>query len=99
MLLLKLSNSLADVCKHEFLYIYFQDPNDYPLIRDGFTEALHHEVATIFNHIPHEDLAIQWDCAIEDTLIEQALAKAGKANFKVEVDFLLQLQLMVQILV
>ena len=64
--------------------LYFQDPNDYPLIRDGFTEALHHEVATIFNHIPHEDLAIQWDCAIEDTLIEQALAKAGKANDNVK---------------
>ena len=57
--------------------LYFQDPDDYPKIRDGFTEAMHHEVRTIFDHIPHDDLAIQWDCAIEDTLIERALENAG----------------------
>lgn len=56
---------------------FFQNIEDYPAIRDGFTEALHHEVTTIFTHIPHDDLVIQWDCAIEDTIIEQALEKAG----------------------
>ncbi|NQV57609.1 MAG: hypothetical protein HQ503_17235 [Rhodospirillales bacterium] len=57
--------------------LFFPDADDYPNIRDGFTEALHHEVATIFDHIPQDDLAIQWDCAIEDTLIERALAEGG----------------------
>jgi hypothetical protein len=57
--------------------LFFQDPDDYPRIRDGFTEALHHEVTTIFENIPHGDLAIQWDCAIEDTLIERALEEEG----------------------
>jgi len=57
--------------------LFFPDAEDYPLIRDGFTEALHHEVTKIFENIPHEDLAIQWDCAIEDTIIEKALTEAG----------------------
>ena len=56
---------------------YFHNADDYPAIRDGFTEAMHHEVATICEHIPAQDLAIQWDCAIEDTLIEGALNDAG----------------------
>ena len=59
------------------VYRWLADKNDYPAIREGFSEALHHEVRTIFNNIPHEDLAIQWDCAIEDTVIEEALEKAG----------------------
>jgi len=57
--------------------LFFPDDEDYTLIRDGFTEALHHEVSKIFENIPHNDLAIQWDCAIEDTIIEKALSKAG----------------------
>jgi hypothetical protein len=63
---------------------YFTDPEDYPRIRDGFTEAMRHEVTTIFEHIPHEDLAIQWDCAIEDNLIERALTEEGGLTPKVE---------------
>lgn len=57
--------------------LFFPGAEDYPLIRDGFTESLHHEVTKIFDNIPHEDLAIQWDCAIEDTVIEKALTDAG----------------------
>ena len=57
--------------------LFFADADDYPRIRDGFTEALTHEVTTIFENIPYQDLAIQWDCAIEDTIIEKALIEAG----------------------
>ena len=59
------------------VFRWLADKDGYPALRDGFTEAMHHEVKTIFTHIPHRDLAIQWDCAIEDTIIEQALKKAG----------------------
>ena len=64
--------------------LFFPDAEDYPLIRDGFTESLHHEVTKIFENIPHEDLAIQWDCAIEDTVIEKALTEAGGATPEVQ---------------
>ncbi len=59
------------------VFRWLADKDGYPALRDGFTESMHHEVETIFTHIPHRDLAIQWDCAIEDTIIEQALEKAG----------------------
>jgi hypothetical protein len=41
-------------------------------------------VTKIFENIPHEDLAIQWDCAIEDTVIEKALTEAGGATPEVQ---------------
>tara|TARA_A100001011_G_scaffold252586_1_gene260779 strand:+ start:16665 stop:17789 length:1125 start_codon:yes stop_codon:yes gene_type:complete len=66
------------------VYRWLADKNDYPAIRDGFTEALYYEVKTIFNNIPHNDLAIQWDCAIEDTVIEEALEKAGGLTSEVQ---------------
>jgi len=43
----------------------FPNPADVAKVRPGFTEALAAEVGTIVKHIPHEDLAIQWDCATE----------------------------------
>lgn len=58
-------------------YRFLADKSDYPALRDGLTEAMHHEVETIFTHIPHEDLAIQWDCAIEEDIIESTLDNAG----------------------
>jgi hypothetical protein len=57
--------------------LFFPDPDDHPRVGGGYTEALNHEVTNIFENIPHEDLAIQWDCAIEDTVIEKALGEAG----------------------
>ena len=59
------------------VFRWLADKDGYPALRDGFTEAMHHEVETIFTQIPHQDLAIQWDCAIEDTIIEQALEQAN----------------------
>jgi hypothetical protein len=43
----------------------FPNPADIAKVRPGFTEALAAEVATIAEHIPHDDLAIQWDCSTE----------------------------------
>jgi len=57
--------------------LYFKRPEDHPKIEPSLTAALRAEVATICQHIPASELAIQWDCAIEDTVIEGALAKAG----------------------
>jgi len=54
--------------------LYFPDPADLPRIRSGFEAALAAEVAAIVEKIPHEDLAIQWDCAWE----LQAVCGAGK---------------------
>ena len=55
--------------------LYFPDPADLPRVRPGFEAALAAEVAVIVAKIPHEDLAIQWDCAWE----LQAVCGAGKA--------------------
>jgi len=43
----------------------FPNPSDIAKVRPGFIEALAAEVATIVDHIPHDDLAIQWDCSTE----------------------------------
>jgi hypothetical protein len=43
----------------------FPDSGDIAKIRPGFAEALAAEVETIVRHIPHDELAIQWDCATE----------------------------------
>lgn len=43
----------------------FPNPSDIAKVRPGFTEALAAEVDMIAGHIPHDDLAIQWDCSTE----------------------------------
>jgi len=43
----------------------FPDQADIAKVRPGFTEALAAEADNIVKHIPHDDLAIQWDCATE----------------------------------
>jgi hypothetical protein len=43
----------------------FPDPNDIEKVRPGYEAATRAEVATIVEHIPAHDLAIQWDCATE----------------------------------
>jgi hypothetical protein len=43
----------------------FPNPADIEKVRPGFTDALAAEVENIVKHIPHDDLAIQWDCATE----------------------------------
>jgi hypothetical protein len=43
----------------------FPDPNDIEKVRPGYEAATRAEVATIVEHIPAQELAIQWDCATE----------------------------------
>lgn len=63
---------------------YFFPDEDVPKIVPGFTEALRAEVAKIVEIIPNEDLAIQWDLAIENRLVDAALAERGADGAKKE---------------
>ena len=54
----------------------FPDRQDWPLIVPGLEAAMQAELASILAHIPAADLAIQWDCAVEVALTEQAFGWA-----------------------
>jgi hypothetical protein len=56
---------------------YFFPDDDVEKVVPGFTEALRAEVAKIVEMIPNDDLAIQWDLAIENRLVDAALTEAG----------------------
>lgn len=43
----------------------FPVPGDIDKVREGFTEAMRAEIATLLAKIPHADLAIQFDCSTE----------------------------------
>lgn len=57
---------------------FFPDPADHPRIIPGFTAALRAEVAKMVEKIPPDDLAIQWDLAVENRYIEAVLARDGE---------------------
>lgn len=57
--------------------LYFRQPEDYPKIEPAIADLLREELRMICAHLPHDDIAIQWDCAIEDTVIEAELAADG----------------------
>jgi len=48
----------------------FRDPDDFARMAPGVEEALNAEVAMMLAHIPAQDLAIQWDCAVEIGILE-----------------------------
>ena len=56
---------------------FFPDPEDHARIVPGFTAALRAEVAKMVETIPQDDLAIQWDLAIEHRYIDAKLAQEG----------------------
>ena len=56
---------------------YFFPDEDVEKVVPGFTEALRAEVAKIVEMIPNDDLAIQWDLAIENRLVDVALTEAA----------------------
>jgi hypothetical protein len=56
---------------------FFPDAADHARIVPGFTAALAAEVAKMAEKIPPEDLAIQWDLAIENRYVEGKLAAEG----------------------
>jgi hypothetical protein len=43
----------------------FENMSDCEKVREGYALALEAELKKILEHIPHRDLAIQWDCATE----------------------------------
>lgn len=57
--------------------LFFPDPQDHPRVVPGFTAALRAEAAEMVRLIPPEDLAIQWDLAVENRLLETAMAQGG----------------------
>ena len=57
--------------------LYFPDPRDLDRVRPGFEESLAAELDAIYARIPHEDLAIQWDCAWEVQAVCGAAAGVG----------------------
>ena len=59
--------------------LFFPDPADPPKVIPGITAAFRAEVTKMVELIPPEDLAIQWDLAVEHRWIEQALARDGRA--------------------
>ncbi|HZU90822.1 MAG TPA: hypothetical protein VE993_16350, partial [Stellaceae bacterium] len=58
---------------------FFPDPADHPRIVPGMTAALRAEVLKMIELIAPEDLAIQWDLAVENRYVEAALAQQGRA--------------------
>jgi hypothetical protein len=56
---------------------FFPDVQDHARIVPGFTAALRAEVANMIRLIPPEDLAIQWDLAVENRYLEATLAERG----------------------
>lgn len=52
---------------------------DIPKLVPGLTEAFRAEVAKIVELIPNDDLAIQWDLAIEQRFVETKLAEGAGA--------------------
>ena len=52
----------------------FPEVTDIDRVRPGFTQAMAAELDTILAHIPHQDLAIQWDCSTE---LQDAYGAAG----------------------
>jgi hypothetical protein len=59
--------------------LFFPDPADHPKIVPGVTEAFRAEIAKMVELIPPDELAIQWDLAVENRLVDTALARDGAA--------------------
>lgn len=44
---------------------YFRDPEDWAVVRPAYEDAMRREIDRMLDHIPAEDLAIQWDLCVE----------------------------------
>ncbi len=62
--------------------LYFPEPGDVDKVRPGFEELLAAELDAIYARIPHQDLAVQWDCAWET----QAVSGAAAADHPAEAE-------------
>ena len=59
--------------------LFFPDPADQAKVAPGLTAAFRAEVAKMVELIPAQELAIQWDLAVENRLVDTALARDGQA--------------------
>jgi len=66
--------------------LFFPDPEDHARIVPGFTAALRAEVAKMIELIPADDLAIQWDLAVENRYVEAVLVRDGVEAAKREAE-------------
>jgi len=66
------------------LAAFIPDSDDLEKVVPGFTEALIAEITEMLRHIPPTELAIQWDMAIENRLIEVPLKEGNLAGAKAE---------------
>ena len=56
---------------------FFPDPGDHARIVPGVTKAFRAEIRKMVEKIPPEELAIQWDLAVENRYLEAKLEKEG----------------------
>jgi len=70
--------------------LFFPDPEDHARIVPGFTDALEAEVAKMIELIPPDDLAIQWDLAVENRYVEAVLERDGVDAAKREAQRLME---------
>jgi hypothetical protein len=59
--------------------LFFPDPADHPKVVPGVTAAFRAEIAKMVELMPPDELAIQWDLAVENRLVDTALAQQGQA--------------------
>jgi len=59
--------------------LFFPDPADHAKVAPGVTAASRAEIAKMVELIPPQELAIQWDLAVENRLVDTALAREGAA--------------------
>ncbi|HTW86603.1 MAG TPA: hypothetical protein VMD75_01235 [Candidatus Binataceae bacterium] len=57
--------------------LYFREPGQWDAIKPAYEDAMLAEIATMVEHIPPGDLAIQWDAACESVDIEFGLPWLG----------------------
>lgn len=69
---------------------FIPDPDDLAKVVPGFTEALVAEIKELVRQIPPTELAIQWDMAIENRLIEIPLKQGDHYGAKAEADRIAQ---------
>jgi len=64
-----------------------QEPHEHRIMVDGFGDLYERELPRLLAAIPHEDLAIQWDCALEAHQIDGVgpYFKSGLDGFIAEV--------------
>ena len=68
---------------------FFPDPADHARIVPGVTRAFRAEIEKLVEKIPPEELAIQWDLAVENRYLEARLQRDGVAAAAMEAERML----------